>query len=176
MGAPNQPVMYCLESINKMERGQFIEVLGDIFEYSPEVAEVAWAARPFASVSMLHDAMMASVERRDRAACKDFLRRHPELSAEAVRRGGLTAASVEEQKSAGLESLSQEEECNLQAMNREYRQRHGFPFIICVRHYTKEGIFFELEKRLTHETAVELACALNQVRAITRRRLLQRVS
>ena len=165
-----------LAAINAMQRDQFIQALGDIFEHSPDVAEDAWGARPFPSVDALHDAMMDSIRARDVEERKAFFDRHPELSAEAVQRGGLTAASIDEQSSAGLDALSQQEETHLQQMNRQYRERHGFPFIICVRHYTKAGIFFELENRVARDTAFELDYALNQIKAITRGRLNQRVA
>ncbi|CAB3778128.1 Uric acid degradation bifunctional protein [Paraburkholderia caffeinitolerans] len=165
-----------LAAINAMAKDQFVHALGDIFEHSPDVAEDAWGARPFQSVDALHDAMMDSIRGRDVSAIKAFFDRHPELSAEAVRRGGLTAASTDEQSSAGLHALSQEEEAQLQQMNREYRERHGFPFIICVRHYTKAGIFFELKNRVARDTAFEVDYALNQIKAITRGRLNQRVA
>lgn len=60
-------------------------------------------------------------------------------------------------------------------MNRAYREQHGSPFIICVRPYTKARIFFEPESRVSRETAFELDYTLNQIKAITRRRLDQRV-
>ncbi|MCA8046545.1 MAG: 2-oxo-4-hydroxy-4-carboxy-5-ureidoimidazoline decarboxylase [Burkholderia sp.] len=165
-----------LAAINAMAKDQFVQALGDIFEHSPDVAEDAWAARPFASVDALHDAMMGSIRARGIDAKKAFFDRHPELSAQAVRGGGLTHASVSEQTSAGLDALTDDEEIRLQRMNRAYREQHGFPFIICVRHYTKAGIFFELESRVSRETAFELDYALNQIKAITRRRLDQRVA
>ena len=165
-----------LAAINAMEKDQFVQTLGDIFEHSPDVAEAAWGARPFQSLDALHEAMMNSIRARDVAARKAFFDRHPELSAEALRRGAMTSASVDEQSSAGLHALSQQEEAQLQQMNRKYRERHGFPFIICVRHYTKAGIFFELESRVSRETAFELDYALNQIKAITRGRLNQRVA
>ncbi|CAB3970125.1 MULTISPECIES: 2-oxo-4-hydroxy-4-carboxy-5-ureidoimidazoline decarboxylase [Burkholderia] len=84
--------------------------------------------------------------------------------------------AVSEQTSAGLDALTDDEEIRLQRMNRAYREQHGFPFIICVRHYTKAGMFFELESRVSRENAFELDSALNQIKAITRRRLDQRVA
>ncbi|WP_260865352.1 MULTISPECIES: 2-oxo-4-hydroxy-4-carboxy-5-ureidoimidazoline decarboxylase, partial [unclassified Burkholderia] len=83
--------------------------------------------------------------------------------------------SVIEQTNAGLDALTDDEEIRLQRMNRAYREQHGFPFIICVHHYTKASIFFELESRVSRETAFERDYALNQIKAITRRRLDQRV-
>ncbi|MDN7880564.1 2-oxo-4-hydroxy-4-carboxy-5-ureidoimidazoline decarboxylase [Burkholderia aenigmatica] len=83
---------------------------------------------------------------------------------------------VSEQTSAGLDALTDDDdELRPQRMNRAYREQHGFPFIICVRHYTKAGIFFEPESRVSRESAFELDYALNQIKAIPRRRLDQRV-
>ncbi|MGO4814951.1 2-oxo-4-hydroxy-4-carboxy-5-ureidoimidazoline decarboxylase [Cupriavidus sp. 2MCAB6] len=160
-----------LHAINAMDKATFTRALGDVFEHSPEVAEAAWEARPFPTVAALHDAMMAAIRRRDEAAQTAFLCRHPPLSARAIRAGALTEASSAEQKSAGLDGLAESEEAQLQSMNQAYQVRHGFPFIICVRHYTRDGIFFELEKRTGRSTARELEEALDHVQAITRGRL-----
>ena len=56
-------------------------------------------------------------------------------------------------------------------LNGAYRARHGFPFIVAVRHYTKAGIFHEFERRIANDTENEHAWALSQVFAITRMRL-----
>ena len=52
-----------------------------------------------------------------------------------------------------------------------YLARHGFPFIICVRHYTREGIFAALERRIERGTQQEQDEALAQIASITRGRL-----
>lgn len=166
---------YRLDQVNGMEQQEFIQALGDIFEHSPEVAEQAWSARPFRTVDGLHEAMMAGILRRDTDDCKAFLGRHPELSAEALRGRAMAAASVAEQSGAGLDGLTDAEEAHLQQLNRAYRTRYGFPFIICLRHYTKDGIFFELESRVDRGERAELDYALSQIRAITRYRLAGRV-
>jgi 2-oxo-4-hydroxy-4-carboxy--5-ureidoimidazoline (OHCU) decarboxylase len=46
-------------------------------------------------------------------------------------------------------------------------ERHGFPFIVAVRHCTKAGIFHEFERRIAIDTPSEHAWALSQVFAIT---------
>ncbi|BAN49351.1 2-oxo-4-hydroxy-4-carboxy-5-ureidoimidazoline decarboxylase [Metapseudomonas resinovorans] len=174
MTQPNTPA-HRLDALNALEKADFVKLLGDIFEHSPEVAEIAWCARPFQSIEHLHETMMVSIRSRNVEARKTFLGRHPELSAAALRGGALTPASADEQASAGLHDLTPEDERQLEQLNRQYRARHGFPFIICVRHYTRAGLFFELRNRLGRDTATELDCALDQVHAITRNRLRQRL-
>ena len=62
--------------------------------------------------------------------------------------------------------------CGIQpALNAAYKKKFGFPFIIAVRLYTKEGIFFEFERRLRNDTATEYANGLENVFRIARLRL-----
>lgn len=164
-----------LRALNAMDRAAFTAALGDTFEHSPWVAEAAWARRPFTTLQALHDAMMAAVHGCGRGRQVEFLRGHPELSAGAVRAGALTADSMDEQKSAGLGALTAGDEALLDSMNKAYARRHGFPFIACVRHYTRAGIFAELASRTAREPAQELAEALRQIGFITRMRLDRRV-
>ena len=35
--------------INSLSRGEFVRLIGPVFEHSPWVAEAAWPQRPFAS-------------------------------------------------------------------------------------------------------------------------------
>jgi 2-oxo-4-hydroxy-4-carboxy-5-ureidoimidazoline decarboxylase len=56
-------------------------------------------------------------------------------------------------------------------LNRRYRAKFSFPFIIAVRQNTKDGIFREFERRLAHDRDTELATCLGQVYVITRLRL-----
>jgi 2-oxo-4-hydroxy-4-carboxy-5-ureidoimidazoline decarboxylase len=164
-----------LRTINAMDRASFTAALGAIFEHSPWVAEAAWAERPFASVEALHTAMMSAVHGCGRTRQIEFLRGHPELSAGAVRAGALTSDSLDEQKSAGLGVLSTADEEVLACMNKAYARRHGFPFIACVRHYTKTGLFAELASRTRREPGQDLAEALRQIGFITRLRLDRRL-
>jgi len=172
---PTEHATHDLRALNAMDRAAFSAALGETFEHSPWVADAAWANRPFASVQALHDAMMAVVHDCGRGRQIEFLRGHPELSAGAVRAGALTADSMAEQKGAGLGALSAGEEEALARMNKAYSLRHGFPFIVCARHYTKAGIFAELASRSAREPGQELAEALRQIGFITRMRLERRV-
>jgi len=56
-------------------------------------------------------------------------------------------------------------------LNRRYRGKFGFPFIIAVRRHTKDGILREFERRLGLDAETELANGLEQVFVITRLRL-----
>lgn len=149
----------------------FTALLGNVFEHSPWVAAKAWQRRPFADVAELHLHMLAAVHAAEPQQQLDLLRAHPELAGREAQSDRLTEASDSEQSSAGLKSLRADELARMTALNAAYRDKHGFPFIVCVRHYSKAGIFHELLRRTALDTELEKAEALNQVAAITRLRL-----
>jgi 2-oxo-4-hydroxy-4-carboxy-5-ureidoimidazoline decarboxylase len=66
-----------LADLNRMTLPAFSEAVGETFELAPWVAEAAWAKRPFASVTALHDAMMGAVRAAPRERQLEFLRGHP---------------------------------------------------------------------------------------------------
>ena len=160
-----------IETLNGMDQVEFVQTLGPVFENSPWVAERAWESRPFASIEALHAAMTTVVRRAPRAEQIAFLRAHPDLAGKAARAGTMTADSVAEQASAGLDRLSDEESERFTRLNREYRETFGFPFIIAVRRHDKVGILAAFERRLAHGLDEEVDTALAQVFDITRMRL-----
>ena len=54
--------MISLSELNGADRASFVDHLGSIFEHSPWVAEGAWDPRPFATLEVLHGAMVAVVD------------------------------------------------------------------------------------------------------------------
>lgn len=160
-----------LDTLNAMEREAFIEALGPTFEHSPWVAEGAWAARPFASVDALHAAMLDVVRCAPQATRLAFLCAHPELAGREAQASTMTDDSQREQASAGLNAMSREEMLEMVRLNGEYRQRHGFPFIIAARRHTKAQIFDEMRRRIERGTQTEFIEALEQIAYITRLRV-----
>lgn len=160
-----------LPEVNALERNAFVRAFGGVFEYSPWVAERAYAARPFASVGALHAAMVAAMMEASDAEKLNLLRAHPELAGRTAIRGELTADSAREQAGAGLDACSPEEFRRLADLNARYHARFGFPFILAVKGYDRPGILAEWERRIDHDRAVEFAEALRQVARIGRLRL-----
>jgi len=160
-----------LRALNAMDRDAFVAALGPTFENSPWVAEAAWSRRPFASVEALHAAMLDVVRQAPQERSLDFLRGHPELAGREAQAGTMTQESVGEQKSAGLNALSSQELQEMHQLNRAYRERHGFPFIIAVRRNTKQQIFEAMRQRTSQVTAIEWQAALEQIGYITRGRI-----
>jgi 2-oxo-4-hydroxy-4-carboxy-5-ureidoimidazoline decarboxylase len=166
-----------LEQLNAASRAEFVAALGDVFEHAPWVAERAYAARPFASVTALHDAMMDVVRTAPRADQLAFLRGHPELGGKVARAGAMTADSKAEQGGLGLDRLSEEEFSRFERANAAYAKKFGFPFIVCVRRHASAGsILRSFEQRVGNDTATEFAAALAEIGFITRLRLDAKIS
>ncbi len=157
--------------VNRMDRATFIQTLGGVFESSPWVAERVWAARPFSGVATLHAAMCEAVRAASRPRQLALLSAHPDLAGRAARAGAMTASSIAEQASAGLDRLTDEEYERFARLNGAYTAKFGFPFIIAVRRHDKAGILAAFELRLGHTMDAEIATALDQVFEITRLRL-----
>lgn len=157
--------------INAMDRAAFVEKFGGIFENSPWVAEKAWEKRPFASLDDMHAAMVAVARNAPAPMQLALLQSHPDLAGKEAQAGTMTASSVAEQASAGLNSLSHSEMVQIADLNAAYKKKFGFPFIIAVRMYTREGILFEFNRRIQNDTQTEFANDLQNVYIITRLRL-----
>jgi 2-oxo-4-hydroxy-4-carboxy-5-ureidoimidazoline decarboxylase len=164
-----------IAQLGAVSRTEFVAALGDVFERSPWVAEGAFDRRPFASVEALHAAMTRVVRDAPRDAQLALLRAHPDLAGRAARAGAMTAASVAEQASAGLDRLGDEEYERFTRLNAAYRERFGFPFVIAVRRQTKAGILAAFERRLAQSLDREIETALDEVSEIARLRLLDRI-
>ncbi|SCX72996.1 2-oxo-4-hydroxy-4-carboxy-5-ureidoimidazoline decarboxylase [Variovorax sp. EL159] len=160
-----------LAALNDMDRDAFVAAVGPTFENSPWVAQAAWARRPFADVGALHAAMLDVVREAPQERRLAFLCSHPELAGREAQDGTMTAESVGEQRSAGLDALSRDELAEMQYLNRAYRARHGFPFIIAVRRNTRQQIFEALRARAAASTEAEQRAALDQIGFITRGRI-----
>src|SRR5690349_5719582 len=122
-----------LDEINTLDHQEFVRRLGGVFEHSQWVADTAWQRRPFASVGDLHSAMVDAVDQAGRDRKLALLRAHPQLAGKAMATGTLTEDSTREQSGAGLTQCTPEQLARLQAMNREYEDKFGFPFIVAVR-------------------------------------------
>jgi OHCU decarboxylase len=99
---------------------------------------------------------------------------HPDLVGHATA-VTLTPDSQQEQTAAGLGNLTPREIAEFQRLNAEYRERFGFPFIICARENRKAAILAAFPVRLTHSRDTEVSAALAEIDKIAWLRLLDRV-
>jgi len=162
---------------SQMDRDTFVDAFGGIFEHSPWVAKAAHALE----LGPAHDCAVgvhSALCRAFRAASDDqklgVLTAHPDLAGKLAAAGRLTAESTSEQAGAGLDMLTDEERAEFTQMNTQYTEKFGFPFIIAVRDYNKDGIQAAFQQRLNNNRTTEFAAACLQVERIARLRLEDR--
>jgi 2-oxo-4-hydroxy-4-carboxy-5-ureidoimidazoline decarboxylase len=160
-----------LSGLNGLPAASFVAALGEVFERASWVAEAAAAGQPYPTVKSLHDAMMQAVRRASPERQRALIGGHPELG-RRVKRADLTAASQTEQGGLGLDRLSAGEFDRFSRLNAAYRDKFGFPFIVCVRRHTRDSILRQFERRLAHDAQAEHEAALDEIGLITRLRLV----
>ena len=157
-----------------MDRPEFVEQFGGIFEHSPWIAERAFDLE----LGPAHDCA-AGVQN---ALCRMFrsasdeerlgvLKAHPDLAGKLASAGRLTAESTSEQASAGLDLLTEAERETFTQLNADYVEKHGFPFIIAVRDHDKASILAAFHRRIGNDRDTEFKEACFQVERIARHRL-----
>src|SRR5690349_20298344 len=112
-----------LQDVNTLDQAQFVEALGSLFEGPPWIVTQAWNARPFTSRTQLHQTLCEVMYHAPVEQQVALIEAHPDLVGRAALAGTLTPASTDEQASAGLDRLSQEETATFTRLNQAYHQR-----------------------------------------------------
>ncbi|HEY2951000.1 MAG TPA: 2-oxo-4-hydroxy-4-carboxy-5-ureidoimidazoline decarboxylase, partial [Verrucomicrobiae bacterium] len=149
-----------LSQLNSLSRDEFVRVVGPVFERSPWIAEAGWAERPFENLDELHAVLCAIVRQADGTQQVQLIQAHPDLVGRAALAGTLTTESTREQASAGLDRLTAEEVAAFQRFNDQYRNKFGFPFVICARLNKKDAILTGFRSRLNNSREQEIGTAL----------------
>jgi len=159
---------------SQLDKAQFVELYGSIFEHSPWIAERAWEGElgPVNDSAIgLHFALRTQFRLATDGERLDVLRAHPDLAGKLAAAKRLTEASTAEQASAGLDALTDEEREAFSRLNSAYVEKFGFPFIIAVKDNTKGSILAAFETRLSNDAQQEFATACKQVERIAQIRL-----
>ncbi|MHB8267159.1 2-oxo-4-hydroxy-4-carboxy-5-ureidoimidazoline decarboxylase [Bradyrhizobium sp.] len=164
-----------IADLNACSRDDFVAALGNVFEYSPWIAEQATLARPFDGVQQLFDAMKTVVDQAAPELRLALIKGHPDLANKAQRAAGLTAESSAEQNGAGLDRLSDAEFEAFERVNSAYRTKFGIPYIVCARRHTRNSILRDFEHRLPNDTATEVQNSIDEIYRIAALRVAELV-
>ena len=148
------------------DREAFVATYGPLFEHSPWVAEDAYEHGPYASREALYEGLVAAMYAAPRERQVALVRAHPELAGKVA-----TVDSEREQSSAGLDRLERHEYETLTSANAAYREKFGFPFVICVRDHDKASILAAAQARVGNDPDTELRTALGEIARIAHHRL-----
>ena len=154
-------------------RLRFVARYGGLFEHSPWVAERTFRRGQFADRDELHRELCMTMRAASREEQLALIRAHPDLAGRLAQQGALTQASSAEQASAGLDRLEPQELERFQRLNSAYRERFGFPFVICARLNDRKAILDAMTRRLAHQAEIEFDTALSEIEQIVALRLAE---
>jgi 2-oxo-4-hydroxy-4-carboxy-5-ureidoimidazoline decarboxylase len=163
---------FTMDDINAMSFSDFIATFGEVVEHAPWVAEKTYAKRPFRDENALWHALKEVILSEPITVWESILNAHPELSGQEATAGKLTDFSSHEQARLGLTSLSAEHFAHMREFNRRYREKFGFPFVICVKQVADlPTLFREQSRRINRGVDVERQQGIQEVFAIARIRV-----
>ena len=157
----------------KINKDKIIDILGSVYEHSSWVPErlISFDIKIIKNSDELFIKMKSIVECASNKEKLKLLCAHPELGNKLQKLNNLTDFSKLEQKSAGLDQCSDDEFETLTRLNKEYRVKFNFPFIIAVKGLTKANIIDEMKKRVKNSYNQEFNTALKEVHKIAKIRL-----
>ncbi|MYL23498.1 2-oxo-4-hydroxy-4-carboxy-5-ureidoimidazoline decarboxylase [Halomonas alkaliantarctica] len=157
----------------------FVAHYGDIYEHSPWVAEAAWR-QGLTSAHDTPDALAELMGEMLKQASSDeqiaVIRAHPDLAGKAALAGELTSDSTREQAGAGLDQCTPEEFARFERLNKTYKDKFGFPFVIAVKGLDRHAILRAFEARIDNDLATERRTAIEQINRIGKLRLRDRLT
>ncbi|KAM6900229.1 2-oxo-4-hydroxy-4-carboxy-5-ureidoimidazoline decarboxylase [Xenentodon cancila] len=160
-----------ISAVNALPYEDFVNVFGNVIEKCPLIPAAVWTRRPFVCLGDMEAAINEFIDVLPESGKEGVLRCHPDLAGRDLRSGTLTRESREEQARAGMDALSSEEASRMARLNQEYKERFGFPFVICARINDKATILQQLSQRCQNSHAAERARGIEEVKKICRLRL-----
>ena len=159
--------MNSINKVNNLNKSDFISIFGNVFEKTEWIAEKAYNSKPYNNFEELFSKMMEIFESSKKENHLEIFNAHPDLAIEKK----LTDDSKKEQNSANLNQCSEEEFKEFKELNKRYKKKFGFPFIIAVKGKNRQEILVNFRKRIINTIDLELEEAKQQVKKIATFRL-----
>ena len=161
--------MDSVDKVNKLSKSDFISIFGNVFEKTIWIAEKSFTFKPFESFNELTERFLNIFENEKKENHLKILNFHPELAVEKI----MTIDSKKEQNNAELNQCTKEELEEFVKLNKDYKKKFNFPFIIAVSGKNKSEILDNFRKRIKNDKNTEFKEAIRQVKKIASLRLKQ---
>lgn len=169
------PSTVTLAQVNAMGKAEFVERFATVFHGGEWIAERAAAERPFDEVYALRRALHSALFDANVDQQLRLIRSYQELAGPELDEKLLGPESLRDRCAGGLDRLESDEDERLREINAAYREKFGFPLVICVRGSTKEAVLATAESRVLNSPAQEMATALVEIAKIANQRLAELV-
>jgi OHCU decarboxylase len=157
-----------------LSEAAFVERFGGVFEHSDWIAGRAFASElsyAHDTAIGLHSALTSVFRTASEGERLSVLNAHPDLAGKLAQAKRLTESSKLEQASAGLDALTDSEREQFTALNAQYIETFGFPFIIAVKGRSKDEILDAFKIRIANDRQSEFNTACLHVERIALLRL-----
>ena len=163
-----------LATVNGMDRAAFAALLGRLFEGPSEVPARVHARGPFPDGAALRSALQEELFAAPEGEQRELMGHYPDLGG-VVEAAGPSGDRVPADRDdpvdgparrdrAGLALLDGDGRTELAEVAGAYRDRFGFPLIVCLRDAGgRDGLLEAGRRRLTHPPAQEHAAALVEI-------------
>jgi OHCU decarboxylase len=160
-----------LEQVNGMSREEFADTFGRLFQGPRWVVENAYDQRPFADTQALRTAFQEALFTATPEQQLELMNGYPALGSDPVAAGDEGEQSKADQSVAGLTRLTDEDHGAFAELTEAYREKFGFPLIICVRDAgTRDQILESGWARMHNSPMQEHAAALIEMAKIANHR------
>ena len=154
--------MNSADKVNKLSKYDFISIFGNVFEKTKWIAEETYELKPFNNLEELFNKMINVFEKSNKEKHLKIFNAHPDLVVEKK----LTNDSKKEQSDSNLNECSDEEFEEFKKLNKEYKEKFGFPFIIAVKGKNRKEILNKFKIRILNNIDIEFNEAKKQVKKI----------
>lgn len=157
-----------IREVNGINKPKFMTKFGNIVEKCPQMALHLLTHRPYVNTYEIFSALEQFFDSLTTEDKLKILLQHPELGSQTK---SITEESLNEQTHAGLTVLSDESKQAFMNLNAQYRNKFGFPFIICVQGHDPSRIVSLLQERLESDVETEINRGIREVKKISKLRL-----
>lgn len=161
-----------IDDVNKLTSIEFVSIFKNVVELWPKAAEAVFQKHPFANHGELIAQFSDYLQNLSASNKVAILQSHPDLAGKLLDENKLSNESADEQLSAGLNQLTVEQSLEMLELNTKYKQKFGFPFVICVRQNNKiESILDGFRNRLPNDRDQEIINGIEEVKKICQLRI-----
>ena len=157
-----------LADVNAMSQEEFVATFARLFQGKPAwVVENAYTQRPFGDTQALRTAFQEALFGATPEQQRELMEAYPALGSVTVAEGKAGEDSIIDQATAGLTHLTEEDHATFDQVTADYREKFGFPLIVCVRDLPdRESILAQGRARLKNSATQEHAAALIEIAKI----------
>ena len=155
---------YSLDRLNGMSRRRFENALQDLFPDAPWIVAQAANCRPFSSIGVMHDVVVAIIRDAPEAERTALLSAQPDPLADMAMVQALVGP------------MNDQDRGNLSRMVTDYRERHGWPLVLSLEGLTATGLMIAVARRLGTPAVLEVDAAIQELARAARGRLAELVS